>query len=611
MHRHRCKLLPVVVVAVLAVAAPARGQQEEPSTTVRIAIAGDENNLTPYGITFRSAKTVDLINLIYDPLFYSPYEPDPDPVLVEDVQSSDDNRTWTMRVRSDVTWHDGRPLTAEDVRFTYEYFFNTEQGLYSHHVNDLPFVESFELVDDETVRFTCREACPTFPVDPGAHIPIIPKHIWENITEPQTFTEELPVGSGPYRLVEHVPDQRYVLEANDEYFGGAPLVDRIEMPIIPDSSAMFLALRGGEVDTVSRVVPPESIAELERSGLEVVRMPDYGSVQINFNNQRPPLTEPELRKAINLAVDVEAITRTLLFDRGQPGVESVLDPDSPFANTSFEHVHDPDEAARRLDAAGFTDGDGDGIRETPEGAPLDFEILVSSVEAREVRAAELVGDQLADVGIRIRVTPLDPVTLNKRRSPPNAQDVRVPETAQTGDYDMYVTSYAGGHFHFDPDGLLYLFHCPGETGFGAYIAGYCNPRFDELVEEAAVQGFEERKDELAEAQEVLFEDPPVISLYFPQGTFAYQPDAYDGWVQEIGHGIFHRQSFLPGEREDAGAGARDEGQATRESGGDGGSWVVPAVVIGLVLLAAGAFVALRRSRTGRPGDPGPGGPELD
>ena len=599
----------MLILVMLITGPPAAGQESQAPSTVRIAIAGDENNLTPYGITFRSGKSVDLINLIYDPLFYSPYEEDPEPLLVEDVRSSDDDRTWTMRVRSDVTWHDGVPLTAEDVRFAYEYFFDTEQGLYSHHVNDLPFVESFELVDDETVSFTCREPCPTFPVDPGAHIPIIPKHIWEDITEPQTFTEELPVGSGPYRLVEHVPDQRYVLEANEDYFGGAPLVDRIEMPIIPDSSAMFLALRGGEVDAVSRVVPPESIAELERSGLEVVRMPDYGSVQINFNNQRPPLTEPELRKAMNLAVDTEQITSTLLFDRGQPGVESVLDPDSPFADTSLQHVYDPDEDGTRLDAAGFTDRDGDGVRESPDGTPLDFEILVSSVEAREVRAAELVGDQLGDVGIRITVTPLDPVTLNSRRSPPNADDVRVPEATETGDYDMYVTSYAGGHFHFDPDGLLYLFHCPGETGFGAYIAGYCNPRFDELVEEAAVQRFEERKDLLAEAQQVLFEDPPVISLYFPQGTFAYQPEAYDGWVQEIGHGIVHRNSFLPGAREDGGGGA-DQALAAEEGGGDAATWLVPVLLVGLVLVAGTAIVAVRRSKGSGAAETGQG-PEID
>ncbi|MPZ65829.1 MAG: peptide ABC transporter substrate-binding protein [Pseudonocardiaceae bacterium] len=610
MKRHSRGLLALLVLGMVAAASgPAVAQQDDEPTTLRIAIAGDENNLTPYGITFASGKTVDLINLVYDPLFYSPYEQDPEPVLVEEVETSDDDRTWTLGIRSDVTWHDGVALTAEDVRFTYEYFFNSEQGLYSHHVNDLPFIESFELVDDDTVRFTCQEACPTFPVDPGAHIPIIPKHIWERVTEPQTFTEELPVGSGPYRVVEHVPDQRYVLEANNEYFGGSPLVDRIEMPIIPDSSAMFLALRSGQVDTVSRVVPPESIAELESAGLEVVRMPDYGSVQINLNNQRPPLTDPGLRKAMNLAVDTEEITRTLLADRGQPGVESVLDPDSPFANASLRHTYDPDEARRQLDSRGFTDRDGDGVREAPDGEPLDFEILVSSVEAREVRAAELVGTQLEEVGLTITVTPLDPVTLNSRRQPPNADDVRVPEATQTGDYDMYVTSYSGGHFHFDPDGLLYLLHCPGETGFGAYISGYCNPRFDELVEGAASQGFEQRMDKLAAAQEILVDDPPMISLYFPQGTYAYQPQAFGGWLPKVGHGIIHRQSFLPGERDGVPAAPDD---APGEPGGDGGSWVVLAVLVGALLVAGAAALTWRRSRATTTGKgAGPQGPEID
>jgi len=148
-------------VATAAGATAASGQAEdrsEPDRTgrVRIAIAGDENNLSPFGLTFQSGVTIDLINMVYDTLFYSPSEPDPELWLAEDFKVSNDDRTWTIDVRDGVRWHDGKPLTAEDVRFTYQYFFDNDQSLYSHHVNQLPFVEKFELFDKDTVRITCR-----------------------------------------------------------------------------------------------------------------------------------------------------------------------------------------------------------------------------------------------------------------------------------------------------------------------------------------------------------------------------------------------------------------------------------------------------------------------
>lgn len=599
-------LLAAAIAATLLVSTTPAVGQPAPSgpqgKILRYAIAGDENNFTPYSTTNRSGKTQDILNLIYDTLLYSPFQEKPEPWLAESAERSDDGKVWTVKLRPGLTWHDGRPLTADDVKFTYEYFHKTEQGRYSHHVNDLPFVERTELVDARTVRFTCRKPCPTFDIDPLADLPILPRHVWESVTEPAKFTKDLPIGSGPYKVVEHVPDQLYRLRANDSYFKGRPTVDEIQMPIIKESASMFLALRSGQVDAVARVVPPEGISELERSGLAIVRMPDYGSIQVNFNNQRPPFTESKFRKALTLATDTAGISRTLLADRAKPGAESFLDPDSPFAASGLRPQSDPRRAAELLDELGFKDTNGDATRETPEGRPLDFEILVSSVEAREVRASELVASQLSRVGVKVRVTALDPVTVNNRRQPAN-KPTRVPEATQTGDYDMYVTAYSGGHFHFDPDGLLYVFHCPGQTGFGAYIAGYCNRGFDRLVDQAAELDASARKAPLAEAQRVLFEDPPVLSLYFPDGTFAYRPQAYSDWIEEIGHGIFHKRSFLPGARaEGSNPSAPDRDEGTGRS-------AVPFMLVALAVVVVGAIGLAKRRRGGTPGEAT--GPEVE
>jgi len=593
-----------------ALTSPASGQTTTTApqrVVLRYAIAGDENNFTPYTTTGRSLKQQDILNMIYDTLLYSPFQEKPEPWLATSAEMSPDGRTWTFRLRPGVTWHDGRPFTADDVKFTWDFFFRTEQGRYSHHVNDRPYMERSAVIDPSTVSFTCREPCPTFDIDPGADLPILPKHQWENVTEPNRFTQALPIGTGPFKLVDRVANQSYRFEANTTYFKGKPLVDEIRMPIIPESATMFLALRSGEVDAVSRVVPPEAVADLERAGLRIVRMADYGSVQINFNNQRAPFTIPEFRKALSLGADTDRIAQTLIGAEGKPGVDSFLDPDSPFANKTLKHEFSPQRARQMLDTLDFRDRNNDGVREGPDGRPLDFEILVSSLEAREVRASELVAQQLKDIGVNIRVTPLDPATVNSRRQPKDAVGKRVPETTTTGDYDMYVTSYSGGHFHFDPDGLLYAFHSPGKTGFGAYITGYSNARFDELVTRAATLGVEQRKPLLAEAGKVMYDGPPVISLYFPDGTFAYRPQAYDQWVQEIGHGIFHKRSFLPGART---TGEGSQTATADDSGGGGGSGgVVLAVVAGVVVLGAIALAASRSRR--RKDEPVSTGPEVD
>lgn len=367
---------------------------------------------------------------------------------------------------------------------------------------------------------------------------------------------------------------------------------------------MFLALRSGQVDAVSRSAPPESLEELRRAGLEIVEMPGYSSVQVFLNNQRPPFTLPQFRKALNLATDTAAITTTLLGDKGRPGVESFLSFDSPYVNPSLRHEHDPVRAGQLLDGLGFRDANGDGIRETAEGRPLDFEILVSSIEAREVRASELLADQLEQVGVKLRVAAVDPVTLRARRQPRDATKP-TPQRTMTGDYDMYVGSFISlFHFHADPDGLLYVFHCPGTTGFGASQSGYCNPRFDELVERAATLAAEERKPLFAEAQQVLFDDPPIISLYFPLGIHAYRPEAYPGWVPTNGHGIFNRFSFLPGERTASPPSALPETSDER-------SLTVPFVIVGAVVILAVGTVALARGRRSRAGAGEPSGPEVE
>jgi peptide/nickel transport system substrate-binding protein len=142
---------------------------------------------------------------------------------------------------------------------------------------------------------TFKDPAPTFKILPGADMPIVPKHVWEKITDPSKATDMLPVGSGPYKMTSFTADQIYRLEANPAYFKGRPKVDKIDLTVVKDPSAAFAALQTGQVDTVDRAVPPELVDQMSNSpGLKVVTSTRMESVQLHIQpaegalRRRPP-----------------------------------------------------------------------------------------------------------------------------------------------------------------------------------------------------------------------------------------------------------------------------------------------------------------------------------
>lgn len=555
-----CCVLLLVATATLA-GGPAAGQEPQ---TLRVAIKGFENNITPFTVTFASnPATNDLQHLVYDSLFWSQAKADPEPWLAESAEPSDDHRTWTVRVRDDVTWHDGEPFTVDDVQFSFEYYDAQAgaSGRYAHHVNDVPDYEGSEIVDEHTIQLSFSQPAPQFKIMPGADLPIIAQHVFEGVEEPGTMTTQLPVGTGPFRLVDIEPDQRYRLEANDDYFKGEVKVDELELVVIKDPSSAFTALRTGDVDMVERNVPPELVEQLRGDdAIGVAEGTRFESSQFYFNARKPPIDDPRVRKAISMGIDLEAIVETVLLGHGAPGVDTYLHPESPWAVEDSGHEHDTDAASRLLDEAGFATRDADGVRVDDAGTRLQLNVLVSSFEPIETRAMQLAATQLADLGVKLDVEPLDPATLRQRRQAPPGE---VPS------YDTYVSNIES-HAHVDPDALYYFFHSPGPKGFGGAITGYSNPAYDAIVEQAAVAGNDERRELLAEAQEILAQDIPLQVLFYPAGIWAYRASSYDGWVSDPGHGIFTKRSFLPGYEDLAVEGASAEGADAGDTEGPAG-----------------------------------------
>ncbi|MDQ3897091.1 MAG: ABC transporter substrate-binding protein [Actinomycetota bacterium] len=582
----------LVCLSLVAVMAPAASAQTPGGKTLRISLNGDENNMTPFTVSFGATPyTHDLILLVYDSLFWSQVKTDPEPWLAEKATPANDFREWTVTLRPNVKWHDGRPLTAEDVKFSFDYYnkFPGASGRYAHHVSDTPKLQSATVLDDRNVRFTYADPAPTFKILPGADLPIIPKHIWENISEPAKATNDLPIGSGPYKVVEMVRDQRYRLEANPDYFKGKPTIDRLELPIVKDPAAAFAALRTGELDSVARNVPPELIGQFQSgAGVQVAKGTKFESLQMYFNALKAPLTDPKLRKAIALAIDTKALVDTVLLGNARPGVDSFIHPDSPWALPNATHEFDTAKADKMLDDAGYRTKDPDGVRKTPDGKRLEFSVLVSSFEPTDLRAVQLASQQVSRIGVKLNAEALDPATLRARRTGP---------PGQPPPYDAYMSTLES-HGHVDPDALYYFFHSPGPKGFGASIAGYTNPRFDQIVEQATTKDVADRKPLLYDAQRLLAEEAPVIVFYYPDGDYAYRPSAYEGWVSDKGHGIFTKRSFLPEYVKDAEASRQAAGSSTRSSDdGSGSGGAVVAVVAAVIVIGGGALLLSRRRRS--------------
>ncbi|OHX44718.1 MULTISPECIES: ABC transporter substrate-binding protein [Cytobacillus] len=570
---------------------------EEKVQSLKVGISKDENGLNPYTYV-TGYPGLDLVNLLYDTLFNLDENNKPEPWLVKDFKVSKDGLTYELTLHDNVKWHDGKPLTADDVKFTMEYFIKYPK---SRFTNPLKTIKSIEVSGETGITLNLSQADPNFMIQPLADLPILPQHIWSEVSTPDDETNAL--GSGPYILEEHKSGQYYKMKSNEDYFKGAPPINELIFPIIEDTTAMYNALQAGELDVISSSISPELVEQFSSNpALKVVRGPGYSTSLFQINAEKYPMTETAFRQAIDFAIDKENLVKTVLLGYAEVGSPGFIHPSSSYFNSDLKPVFDKEKAKQILEEAGFIDKDGDGFREDQEGKKIDLTTLVYSGNPIRIRTAELISEALNEVGIKNAVKAMDSTTVDSLMWPDF-------DVSKGRDYDLGVWSWSNTMQLF-PDRMNDLFHSDPAIG-SVNIGGYKNPEFDQLGEKLKQTYDEnERLSLIKEIQAFVAEDAPIIPLYYQEIVGAFNPEKYDQYVFQVGKGIINKLSFVSTEKSDLPDNEKassdtpvstDSKTANMSTDNDGNNTSL--IVFGLILLVAViGFILLRRKKKNKGND---------
>ncbi len=488
-------------------AIPAGESAPKRGGTIVVAVTSDPGQLNPAITT--AGPTHVVADNIFNGLIQFDENLKPQPALAESWAISPDGKAYTFQLARGVRWHDGKPFTSADVKFTFEevllkFHARTKAGLEN-------VLTGIDVPDDYTVVFRFREPyAPLLRRLDVVEAPIVPRHIYEGTDILKNPANNRPVGTGPFKFVEYVPGDRVVLERNDDYFRpGLPYLDRVVFKVIPQPSTAVLALEQGEVDYLWTVPGPEIPRLQANPGIILAKAPagPGGSFCIDtliFNMRRPPFNQVEVRRAFAHAINRQQLLEQVYFNQGRVAT-------GPIASTMTwaytpdvtRYDYNPNEAIRLLDGAGYRPG--------PDGRRFRVTFVHASTYGR---VAEVIRDNLARVGVDVELVTLE-------------FNAAVDRVFVKAEFDLGIASYCNGP---DPEiGVTRMYvssnikPIPFSNG-----AAYVNPQIDELFARAATSVDEARRAAIYhEIQRVLTRDLPYLWLIETEGYRAFRKEIRD------------------------------------------------------------------------------------
>jgi len=520
---------------------------------VKIGWVKSPDSLNP-GLA-RSDESFRIFDLVYDTLYKLNINQEYVPELAESATLSTDGLQWIFTIRDGVTFHDGKPLTADDVAFSIKFYMN--------HPKEFPYISTYTSFFESVGRLTPTSNKVvinlTQPVsnmeNQLSYLYILPKHIWTgNITNDGknlnflrflvpaaslSSTDDVAaikypnydmIGSGPFKMSSYEPGVSIKLKAVKDHFYYQPRIDGIEIKMYQTSSEMIQALASGEVDMISSVPFAAVAAMKQMPNVAVVDGPSLAPhISDIIINQllpsncpagmtctgHPALRDRKVRLALAYAVDKQRIVDDVMQGLATPGLTLVPKGLGKFYNDGiFPYTYNVDQANKFLDDAGYLDNNRDGIREMPDrSSDLDFRLgWPTNIPTAEAEAG-LLKFMWSQIGIAVELTPIDPASLNSRCCLSFDYDIMIGERVSNPDPAVTLgTEYAGNI----PTGL-------NETG-------YSNLAYDQLYSRQLVKLDQvDRLNTILLMQQTLYTDVVYIVPFYTNVVQAYRTDTFAGW----------------------------------------------------------------------------------
>ena len=510
MRKNARRTLGGILAALLLFATLSCSSKADPETLVMI-IESSPTNLDPrVGLDAYSERIDDLI---FDDLLTRDDHLNVQPGLAERWEIPDP-RTYVFHLHRGVKFHDGRPLTSRDVKWTFDSLLqgkirSTKSGSYR-------LVDHIDTTDDSTVVFHLKEPFATllWNLSDGA-IGIVPYGSGDEMSAK-------PIGSGPFRLVGAQLDREIVIERNQDYWGPKARVNRVRFIVVPDTTTRALELRKGSADIAINALTADMILALQHeSKLEVLRAPGTVLSYLAFNLRDPILKDVRVRQALAFAIDRRPMLQYLSRGFARPA-DSVLPPESWAYNAEVAHyAYDPERARQLLQQAGYS---------AVNGVRFHLTMKTSTEESTRLMAAVLQ-QQLRDVGIALDIRTFEFATF--------FSDVT------RGAFELYSLRWIGGNE--DPDIFEYVFHSARFPPQGANRGYYANPRVDALINQARSQLDQDTRKRLyAELQSILAQDLPYINLWYQDNVLVHSKRVRNLTLNPSGNYDFLKTAELDG-----------------------------------------------------------------
>ena len=453
----------------------------DPNGRLVMSLGGEVSVMNPILSTDTTSSAIE--GVIFSGLVKVNKDLDLVPDLAKDWSVSKNGLVWTFKLRHDARWHDGRPFTAEDAKFTFDTIMNPRVNSVrrgDYFIDGKPI--KFRVVDKFTLRAILPKPFSPFLVSAG--IGMLPKHLLEGKELDMGNFNSHPVGTGPFMFVEYKTGDHVLVKRNPDYYGGSPLLAEILFKIIPDENTSLIALRSGEIDESG--IPAKDFHPIK--GVDLYKYDALLYTYLGFNLKSPKFADVRVRRALSYAINRKQLIGLIFRGFASPAYAPSAPVSWAYSDDVYKYEYDPEKAKELLKDAGVKD--------------LEFTVLVNQGNKDREKAATILQHQFKKIGVKMDIRVLEWSALlkviNAKKDPK--------------DFDAVIIGWSLG---VDPDSYS-IWHS-SQYPAGLNFVAYNNPAVDELLNAGRrAQSRIKRKKIYAEMYKDITADAPYIFLWYPQ-----------------------------------------------------------------------------------------------